>query len=193
MNEEKIENSVDTTTETEKETGSEEKLYSQSELDAMVQRIADQRVSQALKTAEKKNAQKLKEAEKLAAMNEQQKLEYQLEQREKAIEEKERALAMAENKNEASKILSERGLALSLVDFVVREDADEMMGAINLLDKAFKESVKAEVNKRLAGNAPKKGLPLEKTITKEDFLKMSYAELNELKQNSPEIFESFIK
>ena len=114
-----------------------------------------------------------------------------MEQREAAIAEKEKELALAENKAEASKILAEKGLSPQLVEFVVAEDAETMSSNISLLERCFKESVKAEVNKRLAGNAPKKGLPLEKAITKEDFLKMSYSELMELKQNNPEIFESF--
>lgn len=173
------------------ETPTEEKTYTQSELDALLQAETDRRVSAALKKQERKNAEKLKEAQKLAQMNEQEKFQYQLEQREAAIAEKEKELALAENKAEASKILAEKGLSPQLVEFVVAEDAETMSSNISLLERCFKESVKAEVNKRLAGNAPKKGLPLEKAITKEDFLKMSYSELMELKQNNPEIFESF--
>jgi hypothetical protein len=170
-----------------------EKTYTQAELDALLQAETDRRVTAALKKAERKNAEKLKEAEKLSQMNEQQKFQYQLEQREAAIAEKEKELALAENKAEASKILAEKGLSLQLVDFVVAESAEDMNANIQLLDKAFKESVKAEVNKRLTGNAPKKGLPLEKTITREDFLKMSFAELEELKRNNPEIFQQLSK
>ena len=173
------------------ETPTEEKTYTQAELDAFLQAETDRRVTAALKKAEKKNAEKLKEAQKLAQMNEQEKFQYELEQREAAIAEKEKELALAENKAEASKILAEKGLSPQLVDFVVAESAEDMSANISLLERCFKESVKAEVNKRLAGNAPKKGLPLEKAITKEDFLKMSYAELTELKKNNPEIFESF--
>lgn len=172
------------------ETQTEEKTYTQSELDALLQAEVDRRITSALKKQERKNQEKLKEAQKLASMNEQQKYEYELQQREAAIAEKERELALAENKAEASKILAEKGLSPQLVEFVVAEDAETMSSNISLLERCFKESVKAEVNKRLAGNAPKKGLPLEKTITKEDFLKMSYSELMELKQNNPDIFES---
>ena len=114
------------------------KTYTQEEVDALLQKEGDKRVTEALKKQERKNADKVREAEKLAQMNEQQKYEYQLEQREKAILEKERALAMAENKNEASKILAEKGLSLALVDFVVAEDAETMNANISLLEKAFK-------------------------------------------------------
>lgn len=171
------------TTETETE-----KTYTQSEVNALLQSEVDRRITSALKKQERKNQEKLKEAQKLASMNEQEKFQYELEQREAAIAEKEKELALAENKAEASKILAEKGLSPQLVDFVVAEDAETMSTNISLLERCFKESVKAEVNKRLAGNAPKKGLPLEKAITKEDFLKMSYAELIELKENNPELY-----
>lgn len=59
-----------------------EKTYTQAELDELLQKEGDRRVSEALKKAEKKNADKLKEAEKLAKMNEAEKYEYELKQRE---------------------------------------------------------------------------------------------------------------
>ena len=154
-------------------TGTEIKTYTQEEVDALLQREGDKRVTEALRKAERKNAEKVKEAQKLAQMNESEKYQYELEQREKAIEEKEKALALAENKNEASKILADKGLSLSLVDFVVAEDAETMNDRIKVLDKAFKESVKREVEKRLGSSAPKKNLPPDETITKEQAKKMT--------------------
>lgn len=170
--------------------GQEVKTYTQEEVDALLQQESDRRVTAALKKAEQKNAERLKEAQKLAQMNEQEKYEYELRQREQAIAEKEKALALAENKTEASKILAEKGISLQLVDFVVAEDAETMKANIDLLDNAFKQSVRAEVEKRLAGNAPKKGLSLDKTITKDQFRHMSYNELVALKNENPELYNS---
>lgn len=179
-----------------KEVGAEteptEKTYTQAQVDELLQREADRRVSQALQKQEKKNAEKLREAQKLAQMNEAEKFQYELEQREKAIVEKEKALALAENKNEASKILAEKGLSLSLVDFVVAEDAETMNSNINLLVKAFNQSVKAEVEKRLGSNSPKKNLPLDQTITKESFKKMTIDQQQELYRNNPELYKQLI-
>lgn len=169
------------------EQGQSEKTYTQAEVDALLQQEGDRRVTAALKKAEQKNAEKLKEAQKLAQMNEQEKYEYELSQREKAIAEKEKALALAENKNEASKILAEKGISLQLVDFVVAEDAETMKANIDLLDSAFKQSVKAEVEKRLAGNAPKKNLPLDEVMTPEKFAKLSISEMNKLYQENPDL------
>lgn len=169
-------------------TGTETKLFTQEEVDALLQREGDKRVTEALRKAERKNAERVKEAQKLAQMNESEKYQYELEQREKAIEEKEKALALAENRNEASKILADKGLSLSLVDFVVAEDAETMNDRIKVLDKAFKESVKREVEKRLGSSAPKKNLPPDETITKEQAKKMGIRDRQQLLMNNPELY-----
>ena len=169
-------------------TGTEIKTYTQEEVDALLQREGDKRVTEALRKAERKNAERVKEAQKLAQMNESEKYQYELEQREKAIEEKEKALALAENKNEASKILADKGLSLSLVDFVVAEDAETMNDRIKVLDKAFKESVKREVEKRLGSSAPKKNLPPDETITKEQAKKMTIIQRQNLLNSNPDLY-----
>ena len=183
---------VDTTTDT-FTTGTETKTYTQEEVNMLLQRESDRRVSEALKKAEKKNAEKVKEAQKLAQMNENEKFQYELEQREKAIAEKEKALALAENKNTASQILADKGLSLSLVDFVIAEDAETMNSNIRLLEKAFKDSVKREVEKRLGSSAPKKNLPPDEAITKEQAKKMSIIERQNLLNNNPELFAQLFK
>lgn len=169
------------------------KTYTQEELDALLQSEVDRRVTSALKKQQQKYDAKTREAAKLAQMTEDQKKVYELEQREAAIAEKEREFALLENKAEASKILADKGIDVSLVDFIVAEDAETMNENINLLDKAFKRSVKAEVERRMAGSVPKKGLPIDKTLTKADFMKMSYSEMIALKQENPELYDALSK
>lgn len=178
---------VDTTIDT-STTGTETKTYTQEEVDKMLQSEVDRRITSALKKQAKSNEAKIKEAQKLAQMNESEKFQYELEQREKAIAEKEKALALAENKNEAGKILADKGLSLSLVDFVVAEDAETMNSNIRLLEKAFKDSVKREVEKRLGSSAPKKNLPPDETITKEQAKKMGIRDRQQLLMNNPELY-----
>lgn len=178
---------VDTTTDT-STTGTETKTYTQEEVDKMLQSEVDRRITSALKKQAKNNEAKIKEAQKLAQMNESEKFQYELEQREKAIAEKEKALALAENKNTASQILADKGLSLSLVDFVIAEDAETMNSNIRLLEKAFKDSVKREVEKRLGSSAPKKNLPPDETITKEKAKKMSIIERQNLLTNNPDLY-----
>jgi len=171
-----------------------ERTYTQAEVDALLQQEGDRRVSSALKKQEAKMEARLKEAQKVAQMNEQQKYEYELSQREKLVAEKERELALAEMKNTASKILSEKGISLSLVDFVVNEDADVTSNNIKILDKAFKQSVKEEVERRLSSKVPLKSLPTDNSgITKEQFAKLSISELAQLKQEQPDLFNELAK
>ena len=174
-------------------TGTETKTYTQEEVDKMLQSEVDRRITSALKKQAKTNEAKIKEAQKLAQMNESEKFQYELEQREKAIAEKEKALALAENKNIASQILADKGLSLSLVDFVIAEDAETMNSNIRLLEKAFKDSVKREVEKRLGSSAPKKNLPPDETITKEKAMKMGIRERQNLLNNNPELFAQLFK
>ena len=159
------------------------KTYTQEEVDALLQKEGDRRVTEALKKAERKQADRAKEAEKLARMNATEKYEYELEQREKAIAEKERALTRAENT--ASTILAEKDIDLALVDFVVAEDADTMNENIKKLAKGIARSVE----KRLAGKSPAKAPDSNEAITKESFAKMTLAEQNALYLNDPELYK----
>lgn len=187
------ETNVSTATETNEnatEEGLAAKTYTEQEVQELLQKEGDRRVSEAMKKAERKTQAKIKEAEKLAKMNDEERFQHELEEREKAIEEKERQLALAENKAQASSILAEKGLSAKLVDMVVAEDADTMLANINLLDNAFKASVKAEVEKRLSSTTPKKNLPLDGNITPEQFRKMPLSQQAELYNNNPELYKS---
>lgn len=168
------------------EESSEKITLTQAELDALIQKSGDKRVSQALKTAERKQ----REAEKLRGMNADDQREYNLSQREAAIAAKEVELARLENKSEGISILAEKGLDAKLIDFVLSDDAEEMYDKIKALDKAFKLSVKNEVEKRLASKVPTQSLPGElSSVTKEQFKKMNMLELTRLKNEQPELFE----
>lgn len=182
-------NETNTNAETQVVEGQETvKTYTQEQVNELLQKETDRRVTAALQKQEKKNAEKVREAEKLAKMNEEEKFKYELDQREAAIAAKEKELALMENKNEASKILAEKGLSLTLVDFVVAEDADTMATNIKVLEQAFKASVKAEVEKRMGGSTPKKTSAMNKAITPEEFSKLPYSEMIALKQQNPELW-----
>lgn len=183
------ENSVST----EQAENTEARTYTQDEVNELLQKEGDKRVTEALKKAERKNAARVKEAEKLAQMNEGQKYQYQLEQREKAIQEKESALALAENKAAAAQVLSDKGLSPALVDLVVAEEADVMNERIDVLEKAFKASVKTEVEKRLTSTTPKKNLPMDGAITQEQFRKMPLSQQAQLYKEQPDLYNQLTR
>ena len=160
------------------------KTYTEEEVQALLQKEGDRRVTEALKKAERKQSERAKEAEKLARMNAQEKYEYELEQREKALAEKERAFALERNKNIASQILADKDIDVSLADFVVAEDADTMNENIKRLAKGIAKSVE----KRLAGKAPFKAPETNEGLTKEQFNKMSLNERQKLFDTDRELY-----
>ena len=88
--------------------------------------------------------------------------------------------------------MSSRGLSAEFADIIsINDDLELSQQNIDKLDKLFKAAVKAEVEKRLAGNAPKGngGAPAE--ITEKDAKKMSLSELTELKEKNPELYKKF--
>ena len=169
-----------------------EKTYTEAEVQALLQSEADRRVSSALKKQEARFNEKMKESEKLARMNEQEKFQYQLEQREKELAERERQLSLSENKASAMKVLADKGLNVGLVDFVVTDDAETMKANIDLLERAFKASVKAEVEKRLSSSTPKKNFVDSDEMTKDKFLKLSLMEQQKLLNENPNLKDLLI-
>lgn len=182
-------------TEPKTETKEEKDTYTKEEVEELLRQEADRRVNEAMRRAKRqkeaaiKEVEKKKEAEKLAAMSAEQKAQYELEQRERELAEREERLAVAENTAEAVKVLASKGMSAGLVDLVVASDADTMMDRISLLDKEFKASVKAEVEKRLAGTTPRRNLPPDHTIDKAAFRGMSLMQQQEIYRNNPELYK----
>jgi hypothetical protein len=172
------------------EAAAEVRTYSQEEFDAALQRETDRRVTEAMKKAERKKEAAVKEAEKLARMNEDERYQHELEQRELAIAEKEKQLAMAENRATASDVLASKGISTKLVSLVLAEDAEDMMDNIKVLEQEFNASVKAEVEKRLASSTPKKNLPPDGNITRESFRQMSFTQQAELFRTNPDLYKT---
>lgn len=176
------------------ESGTEEKeqngkFYTEEEIQMLLQKEGDRRVSQLQKTLEKRQ----REANKLKNMSDTERTEYELNQRELELEERENKLILAENKAACLSVLVDKGLDASLVDFVVDTDADTMNDKIKKLEKAFKKSVKDEVEKRLAGSAPKKNLGTDETMKKADLLKMSARDLQIFKTQNPDEYRRIMK
>ena len=170
--------------------GQEEvKTYSEEEVARMLQVEADRRVSQALAKQQAKFKQQMDEAEKLRTMNEEQKAQYQLEQRIKEIEAKEKEFALKENRYEAQKIMAEKNIPLAFADFIVAEDAETMMANISLFEKEFRAAVRAEVDKRIASPAPKANIGMDTVISKEQFCKMTIAQQMEIYKQDPDLYK----
>lgn len=176
------------TVETTEEVGATEevKTYTQEEVLRLLQSETDKRVSQALKTQQKKYEKQLS----LSRLDGEERAKAEKDNRIAELEEMVAQMNIERNKSELKSVLSSRGLSAEFADIIViSDDIEASQANIDKLDKLFKMAVRAEVEKRLAGNTPKgnnTNAPAE--ITKETAKKMSLAELNALLANNPEAY-----
>ena len=164
----------------------ENKTYTQEEVFKLLQSETDKRVSQALKTQQKKYEKQLS----LSKLDGSEREKAEKDNRIAELEEQLAAFQIEKNKSELKSVLSSRGLSAEFADIIaISDDIEAAQANIDRLDKLFKAAVKAEVEKRLAGNAPKgNGGNTTTEITKESAKKMTMAQLNELAEKQPELF-----
>ena len=165
------------------------KTYTEQEVQELLQKEGDRRVSTALKKQQKQFENKIAEAEKLRGMDEAQRKEYEFNQKVAELEKKEREFNLAQNKLEASKVLANRELPIEFVDYIVADDADTMLENINVFEKAFKAAVADAVSKKLASPTPKTGSVKQTGLTREDFKKMNLAQQAELYKTNPALYK----
>ena len=180
-----VEDINNTTTTTETDEAQEKETYTKEELLALIQSESDRRVTQALDTQRKKYEKQLS----LSKLDGEEREKAEKDSRIAELEEQLAAFQIEKNKSELKSVLSSRGLSAEFADILsISDDIAASQANIDKLDKLFKAAVKAEVEKRLAGNTPPGGKSSDKEITKETAKKMSMAELNELASTNPELF-----
>lgn len=180
------EEGVDTSTPGTEET----KTYTQEEVLALLQSEADKRVTAALK----KQQQKYEKQLSLSKLDGDERAKAEKDNRIAELEQQLAEFTIERNRSELKSVLSSRGLSAEFADIIaINDDIEASQSNIDKLDKLFKAAVKAEVEKRLAGNAPKGngGAPAE--ITKENAKKLSMAELAELERTNPEAFKKLFE
>ena len=131
------------------------------------------------------------EAKKLRQMNEAQKAEYEQKKQRAYIAELEAKINRSGLEREASKMLSEGGIAVDdkILGLVVKDTAESTQEAVESFVALVNELADKKVSEKLKGKTPKK---MEDTsageITKEQFNRMGYQSRNELLQNNPELY-----
>ena len=162
------------------------KTYTAEEVAKLIQSEADRRTNQALAKQKKEYEKKMS----LSNLDEQQRKDAEQQMKIAELEEQLAAFQIEKNRSELKSVLSSRGLSAEFADIIaINDDIEASQSNIDKLDKLFKAAVKSEVEKRLAGNAPRgngSGTPAE--ITKEMAKKLSMAELNKLAEEQPELF-----
>lgn len=180
------ENTNNNVVEQESQETQEQKTYTQEEVLALLQSESDRRVAQALKTQQKKYEKQLS----LSKLDGTEREKAEKDNRIAELEEQLAQFTIERNKSELKSVLSSRGLSAEFADIItITDDIEASQANIEKLDKLFKAAVRAEVERRLANNAPKgNGNGANVEITKDSAKKMTMAELNELANKNPELF-----
>ena len=161
----------------------EAKTYTEDEVLALIQSESDKRVTAALKTQQKKFDKELS----LSKLDGDERAKAEKDSRIAELEELVKNMNIERNKSELKSVLGSRGLSAEFADIIViNDDIEASQANIDKLDKIFKAAVKAEVEKRLAGTAPKgNGSGMSGDITPEQFRKMPLSEQGALHASNP--------
>lgn len=163
----------------------EVKTYTAEEVAKLIQAEADRRTNQALAKQKKEYEKKLS----LSSLDEQQRKEAEAQMKIEELQSQLAAFQIEKNRSELKSVLSTRGLSAEFADILnISDDIEAAQANIDKLDRLFKAAVKAEVEKRLAGNTPKGNGAGTAEITKEAAKKLSMAELDKLARENPELF-----
>lgn len=163
----------------------ETKTYTQEEVLALLQSETDKRVSQALKTQQKKFDKQLS----LSKLDGSEREKAEKDNRIAELEEIVAKMNIEKNKSELKSVLGARGLSAEFADIInITDDIEASQANIDALDKLFKAAVKAEVERRLAGSSPKGNGTTTTEITKDDAKKMSLADRQKLYNSNRELY-----
>lgn len=133
------------------------RTYTEADVDAIRQQLADSQ-QEAIERAREEGRS---EAEKLAGMSREQRVRYEAERREEELQARERKLAEREQeivrrelRTEAVATLAARGIPANLAQILDYSSADACNASIQVVEKALREAVQAEVVARLSNNGP---------------------------------------
>lgn len=167
------------------ETTEEVKTYTAEEVAKLIQAEADRRTNQALAKQQRKYEKELS----LSKLDDDAREKAEKDNRIAELEEQLAQFNIERNRSELKSVLSSRGLSAEFADIIlINDDIEASQANIDKLDKLFKAAVKAEVEKRLAGNTPKGNGASAAEITEESAKKMSIADMAALQQSNPELF-----
>ena len=170
-------------------TEQESKTYTAEEVQSMI----DRAVQRGVETNSKKLKREFDKQLSLSKLDESARAQAEKDDEIASLREQLAAFQVEKNRSELKSVLSNRGLSAEFADIInISDDMETSQSNIDKLDKLFKAAVKAEVEKRLAGNAPARGATTAKTYTKEDIKNMSILELQNLKNTNPELYRQLM-
>ena len=131
----------------------------QAEFDRRVQKAIDTAVTNAQEKWQALTDDKLSEAERLAKMTKEEKEQYQRQQKEKELSDREAAITRKELMAEAKNTLASDGLPQELAEVLNYTDADSCKKSMEKVKTVFQKAVETAVEEKLKGGKPPKKAP----------------------------------
>lgn len=183
-------NNTNVATEQETENQQEEvKTYTKEEVLKLIQSESDRKVSAALRTQEKKFQKQLS----LSKLDDEAREKAEKDEMIADLQNQLAQFQIEKNRSELKSVLSSRGLSAEFADILtITDDIETSQANIDKLDKLFKNAVKAEVEKRLAGSIPKGNNGASSPMTKEEFNKLPMFEQQKLLNSNPSFYNQFL-
>lgn len=166
----------------------ETKTFTEEDVLKLIESESNKRVNQALAKQKKEYEKQLS----LSKLDDDARAKAEKDNRIAELEEQLAQFTIERNKSELKSVLSSRGLSAEFADIItINDDIEASQANIDKLDKLFKAAVRAEVEKRLSGNAPKNSNSTSFEISEESAKKMTLAQMAELERTQPEVFKRF--
>ena len=177
----------------------EAKTYSQEEVQSLLQKEGDRRVTEALRKKEreiKALEQRLANEKTLSQLDEESRAAKEKEIRIAELEAQLKDFQTAQTKNEVMKVLNARGLSAEFADMLaIGTETEEAQQLIDAFDKLFKKEVAREVKARLAetSSVPQIADAMAGKMTKEQFNALSIAEQQAMYNSDPELVKQILR
>ena len=98
-----------------------------------------------------------KEAERLSKLSDEERAKAEIENGRKELELREKELQRKELMLEMTKVLDERKIPISFIEYLIAEDNESTLKRITTFEKEYNAAIKAAVDERLKGKAPQAG------------------------------------
>ncbi|NFA42703.1 DUF4355 domain-containing protein [Clostridium botulinum] len=94
--------------------------------------------------------------------------------------------------SQVTKSATDKSLPIEIVKMLISDDLDSTNNNIKVLEEVWTKSLKENVNSKIEPYVPKSGTGNNGQLDKSSFIKMSYQDKKQLKQDNPDIYNSLV-
>lgn len=176
-------------------------LFTEDDVKRKVTAEVDRRVESGIKTGVETQKEKwLREHEEIARMSAEELAQKQIAEKLSVLSEKEKEISRKANRSDARDMLSEAQIPKShyekFLDLLVSDDTEKTISNVKNFINVFNETkseIETKVKSEFSTVSKPKTATNSGTVTKEEFVKMAFAEKIKFKAEYPELYKEYIK